>query len=198
MAKSTIPVRLHIIIGLIIFCFFNPISFTKSYELDVSVIPSAETTQDLELLLNCTMTVIRKEKILSNYIKVNVVYESVYDGHYGANLYNLGLRLRQSNKTIAVIGPKSSSGIVLFHPHTILMDVPHIFPYDSDPVVINLERFPNLIRLMPSYDFKINVILETIRSLQWNSVAIVAEHDLFFQHIQQKFLMAAQKKSIQV
>lgn len=123
----------------------------------IAIIHSWENDQDLEQGLKLIEETIAKNWSLpgSWIIKFEVII--IDEDLTGAKLFETGRRLRSRNDIFAVIGPAITDDVLLFHPHAVLMNVPHIAPLTSDPVFDAVDRFPQLIRMMQSYEYQVTM-----------------------------------------
>uniref|UniRef100_UPI00193A9581 glutamate [NMDA] receptor subunit 1-like isoform X1 n=1 Tax=Styela clava TaxID=7725 RepID=UPI00193A9581 len=134
--------------------------------------------------------------------KLNLHCEDIFlDNHNdvtGRHLFNVGEWLRKNRKVEAVVGPTDSDGVLLFHPHAVLLRAPHFAPVATDPIFESTDRFPFLIRMQHDYRHQIFALLGVVKKLNWRTTAIISSDGDHERRAAERFSETAEKSGMNV
>lgn len=110
--------------------------------------------EGIQHIVNTTTAVLQYDE---KWLNVQDIFLDKYEDTTGSKLFSIGSGLRKQNDIKVVIGPSSSAGVFLLHPHLILAEIPHVSPVVEDPVFEATDRFPLLLRMNMAYQNQVSL-----------------------------------------
>ncbi|XP_078495667.1 glutamate receptor ionotropic, kainate 2-like [Ciona intestinalis] len=165
---------------------------------EIAVIYPAPRNLTFESSLQCVTQYINANILQNVTLRLQTNITTLEYDHTGVNAFKAGLALNKRGGVMGLLGPIHTNDVTVLHPQIAAMNIPQIVPISRVITKSYMSHFPMLVKMTKGYMDQISAMVDLILEMQWKTIGILIENNLYYRDISRNFYPSVRAANITV